>query len=106
MKPENRDPGFSGAAISVFGLEYHEADHDRDQTYWSNYQRKNNGWWRVAQLLRGAISEELGVNIHKYLFHKRVRPRHQETVKYILCAKAQVAVGTAVRRQEVWGGHR
>lgn len=101
LKPGGRQAGFSGAAVSVLGLEYHQADHDRDQAYWSNYQRKNNGWWRVAQLLCGAISEEPGVNIHKYLFHKMVRPRDQEAVKNVLCAVAQVAVQPAKWRQKV-----
>lgn len=105
-KPEKGEARFSGAAISILGLEYHEADHDRDQTYWSYYQSKHDGWWRVAQFLCGAIPEELGVNVHKYLFHERVRPWDQETVKHFLCAKAEVAVQTAVWRQKVPGSSR
>lgn len=100
LKPEKGEARFSGAAISILGLEYHEADHDRDQTYWSYYQSEHDGWWRVAQFLRGAIQEELGVNVHKYLFHERVRPRDQETVKHLLRAKAEVAVQTAVLETE------
>lgn len=102
LKPEKGEAGFSGAAISTLGLEYHEADHDRDQTYWSYYQSEDDGWRRVAQFLCGTIPEELGVNVHKYLFHERVGPWDQKTVKHFLCAKAEVAVQTAVwRRQKV-----
>lgn len=106
MKPEKEEAGFSGAAISILGLEYHEADHDRDQTYWRYYQSKDNGWWRVAQFLGGAVPEELGVNVHKYLFHERVGPWDQKTVKHSLCAQAEVAVQTAVWRQKVLGSSR
>lgn len=106
LKPERGAAGFSGAAISILGLEYHEADHDRDQTYWRYYQSKHDGWWRVAQFLRGAIPEELAVNVHKYLFHKRVRPWDQKTVKHFLRAQAEVAVQTAVWRQKVPGSSR
>lgn len=84
----SRDSGFSGAAISVLGLEHHEADHDGDQTYWSYHQGKDNDWWWVAELLCGTILEKRGVNVHKGLFHQRVGPWDQETVGYLLCAKA------------------
>lgn len=30
----SRNSKLSGAAISVLGLEHHQADHDGDQTYW------------------------------------------------------------------------
>lgn len=85
----------SGASVSVLGLEYHYTDHYRDQAYWCNHQGKDDDWRWVTQLLCGTVFEILGVNIHKGVFHQRVGPGDQQTVKYFLGAVAQFAVQTA-----------
>lgn len=87
--------GSSGAAVSVFGLEYHEADHDGDETYGGDHQGEDDGRRRVAQLLGGAVHEELLMDFHEPALHQRVGPRDQQAVGYLLRALAQVTVKAA-----------
>lgn len=87
--------GSSGAAVSVLGLEHNEADHDGDETYGGDHQGEDDGRRRVAQLLDGAVHEELLVEFHKPSLHQRVGPRDQQAVGYLLRAVAQVTVKAA-----------
>ncbi|TNN56799.1 hypothetical protein EYF80_032977 [Liparis tanakae] len=81
FREEPRFGGISGAAVPILGLEHHEANHDRDQADGGYHQGEDDDRRRVAQLLRGTILEEVGVNVHKDLLHQGVGPRDLETSK-------------------------
>lgn len=100
-RPTNRGACESlGAAVSVLGLEHHKADHDGDKTYWGYHQGKDDGRWRVAQLLRGAVHEELLVDFHKPPLHQWVGPWDLQAVRYLLRAVAQVTVKAAEAKKK------
>lgn len=93
--------GSSGAAISILGLQHHKADHDGDETYRGDHQGKDDGWRRVAQLLGGAVHEEILVEVHEQVLHQPVGPRDQQAVGYVLRALAQITVKAAGEKNTV-----